>query len=87
MQVKRPNILLIERRERSEFSLEALLSGGAGVVSHGEWVALAPVLGREQTLQFEDLAVFEALGTQASTSREELASRFGEARVAALVER
>ena len=87
MQVKRPNILLIERRERPEFSLEDLLSGGAGVVSHGEWVALAPVLGREQLLQFEDLAVFEALGSQAGMPRDELASRFGEVRIAALIER
>lgn len=86
MQLKRPNILLIQRRERPEFSLESLLSGGSGVVTREEWLALAPHIGREIVLEFEDLAVFDALPPDAATARDELATRFGEERIAALIE-
>lgn len=86
MQLKRPNILLIQRRERPEFSLENLLSGGAGVVSHDEWIALAPHIGREVCLELADLAVFDALLSEGTAARDALAGRFGDERVAALIE-
>lgn len=86
MHLKRPNILLIQRRERPEFSLENLLSGGPGVVTSSEWLALAPHIGREVVLELADLAVFDALLPDATTARDELETRFGDARIASLVE-
>lgn len=85
MQLKRPGILLIDRRERPEFSLEDVTSGGAGVVSRSEWVAMAPHIGREVVLELADLAVFEALPPEGTVSRASLEARFGEQRIAALV--
>lgn len=86
MQLKRPNVLLIQRRERPEFSLESLLSGGAGVVNRDEWLALAPHIGVEVVLQLEDLSVLDSLRENGSTTREELEGRFGEPRITPLIE-
>jgi len=86
MQLTRPHILLIQRRERPEFSLEDLLSGGAGVLTRSEWLALAPHIGREVVLESADLAVFDALAPDTATARAVLALRFGEERIAMLVE-
>jgi putative peptide maturation dehydrogenase len=86
MQLKRPHILLIQRRDRPEFSLEDLLSGGAGVVSRNEWVALAPHLGREVVLELADLAAIDALSADAPVDRSELDARFGEARINSLID-
>ena len=85
MQLKRPNILLIQHREHPEFSLEDLLSGGAGVLTRNEWLALAPHVGREVVLELEYLAVFDALSSEVPTARAELTAQFGEARIAALI--
>lgn len=81
MTLRRPGILQIEFRERSQFSLDDLLAGGAGVVTQSEWIALAPHIGKEMPLEFGDLAVFEALATGGSMKREALEAAFGAARV------
>lgn len=86
MQLKRPNILLIQRRERPEFSLESLLSGGAGVVINSEWLALAPHIGLEVVIELADLAVLDAVLPDSATAREELAARFGEERIGPLIQ-
>lgn len=86
MQLKRPTFLLIQNRDRPEFSLEDLLSGGPGVVTSGEWVALAPHLGREVAVEFDDLAVFDGLLADSPIALEALQARFGEQRIAKLVD-
>ena len=86
MQLKRPHILLVERREQAEFSLGSLLSGGAGVQCADRWIALAPHLGVEVPLELEDLAVIDAVGDRQGTMRAQLDLQFGQARVQALVD-
>jgi putative peptide maturation dehydrogenase len=86
MRVKAPNILLVQRRERPEFSLEDLLAGGAGVVSENQWLALAPHIGLEVIVTLEDLALLAALIPGTPTERDELVVRFGEAVVAKLID-
>jgi putative peptide maturation dehydrogenase len=86
MQLKRPHFFFVERRERPEFSLDSLLSGGAGVVRGSHWWALAPHLGREVQLQPGDLPVFEAVASDLAIDAEALAAEFGAERIARLVE-
>lgn len=81
MLLSRPTFLFLQRRERPEFSLEDLLNGGAGVVRHDEWLALAPHLGHEVVLESADIAVFEIVTPGASCARSELAERFGTERI------
>ena len=86
MQLKRPPIFLVQRRERPEFSLDSLLTGGAGVVVHSEWIALAPHVGAEVPVSLEDLAVIASVRTDAELSRDVLAGQFGADRVDRLIE-
>ena len=86
MPIRRPHILLVERRDAPAFSLEDLLQGGAGVRTQGRWLVLAPHLDAEVEVELDDLAVIEALPVDAALPRCELDARFGEARVAALVD-
>jgi len=86
MQLTRPKIFFVERRERPEFSLESLLSGGAGVVNRSEWLALAPHLGREVVVETDDLAVFDAVTPEQAVAQDALAADFGSERIARLVE-
>jgi putative peptide maturation dehydrogenase len=60
MRIRRCGALLIEPRERLEFDLNSLLTGGAGLRAEREWAALAPHLGREQVVSAEEVT---ALGT------------------------
>jgi len=85
VQLRRPHILLVQRRDSPEFSLEDLLRGGAGVVVESQWVALAPHLDQEVVLDLQDLEVIDALSDQATVEHEALANRFGVQRVDALV--
>ncbi len=86
MQVTRPHLFFVQRRERPEFSLDDLLSGGAGVVRRGEWVVLAPHLGHEVIVDSDDLAVFEAVAVERGIARDELAGRFGGGRIDRLLQ-
>ncbi len=85
MLLKRPRILMVERRERADFSLDSLLSGGAGLARRQAWIALAPHLDAEVELELADLSVIEALSPDAACPRADLDARFGAARVDALV--
>ncbi len=86
MNLIRPGFLFLQRRVRPEFSLADLLGGGAGVVRHDEWVALAPHLGREVVLEAADIPVFEVVTPGQARPRAELAALFGEARIDRLVD-
>ena len=85
MQLRRPLVLLVQRRDLPEFSLEDLLQGGAGVVVSSRWVALAPHLEKEVPVQLEDLAILDAIPDSGPVARAELVSRFNPSRVDALV--
>jgi putative peptide maturation dehydrogenase len=86
MLLKRPSILYLQRRDRPEFSLASLLSGGAGIEVLSEWVALAPHIGHEVIVEGEDLAVLAATYSNVETARDVLATRFGYDRVDRLVD-
>jgi putative peptide maturation dehydrogenase len=86
MHLRRPHILLVQRREAKEFDLADLLRGGAGVVTASQWIALAPHLDQEVRIELEDLAILDALPGAGTISRESLVARFDERRVDALVE-
>ena len=85
MFLTRPNHLLLQRRDRPEFSLNDLLQGGAGVLAVSEWVALAPHLSREVLLDLADLEVLDAMPAHA-IPRETLEDRFPTERIARLVD-
>lgn len=78
MKFRRPCLLFVERRATPPASLQALLSVRGG---GDEWIALAPHLGAEVPLEFDDLAVFEALDDGLELERDALVARFGAARV------
>jgi putative peptide maturation dehydrogenase len=78
-------MLMIERREREEFSMRSLLEGGDGLESRACWVALAPAVGAEVEVDLQDLACLEAFAPREWRERGELEERFGAARVAALL--
>lgn len=59
MRVRRCKVLYLEPREEVGFDLENLLSGGAGLLRHRHWIALAPHLGEEVEV---DAAERELLG-------------------------
>lgn len=85
MLLKRPRILMVERRERADFSLDSLLSGGAGLARRQAWMALAPHLDAEVEVQLDDLSVIDALSPDTPCPRAGLDARFGAARIDALV--
>ena len=84
MRLSRPFHLLVQRRDRPEFSLEDLLRGGAGLHREPEWLALAPHLAEPQVLGLEDLAVLDTVPAE-GLAREELEARCNPQRVEALV--
>jgi putative peptide maturation dehydrogenase len=77
---------MIERRDAPEFSLQSLLTGGAGVVRGSRWLALAPHLGAEVEVSLTELQVFEAMPADGGVRRDALAARFGEETVTRLLE-
>ncbi|HMB57784.1 MAG TPA: putative peptide maturation dehydrogenase [Arenimonas sp.] len=85
MHLTRPSYFFLQRRERPEFSLEDLMSGGAGMVTRSEWVALAPHLGLEVVLEFADLAVFDVVTADKAHAYSELVENFGAERIARLL--
>lgn len=84
MRLSRPFHLLVQRRDRPEFSLEDLLRGGAGLRREPEWLALAPHLAEPLPLSLEDLAVLDAVPAE-GVEREALESLCDPGRVEALV--
>lgn len=84
MLLSRPIHLVVQRRDRPEFSLDDLLQGGAGVLAVAEWVALAPHLSREVLVDLADLEVLDAMPAQA-IPRAMLEARFPSDRIARLV--
>jgi putative peptide maturation dehydrogenase len=84
--LRRPHILLVQRREAKDFDLTDLLRGGAGVVSTSQWVALAPHLDQEVKIELDDLAILDALPGEGTIPRESLLASFDERRVDALIE-
>ena len=61
--LRRCAILLFEPREKLMFDLGALSSGGSGVHTIIEWVALAPHLGDEIGVTLQEVAVLGAISS------------------------
>jgi putative peptide maturation dehydrogenase len=86
VQLYRPHILLVQRRDTPEFSLDSLLEGGAGVLVCSQWVVLAPHLDAEVPVELADLAVLEAVPESQPIEREALIARFDATRVDAMIQ-
>jgi putative peptide maturation dehydrogenase len=85
MFLRRPHYLVFEPRERPTDSLSRLLSANEGDAAVS-WITLAPHLGREVVVDAGDLPVFEWLAPGEEVDQAALAARFGEARIARLVD-
>ena len=59
MQVRRCAHLMIEPRERLDFDLSLLASGGTGLRNVVEWIALAPHRDEEIVLSEDEVARFQ----------------------------
>ena len=81
MLLRRCTIFVVQRRENHEFSLDDLLSGGAGVVATSQWIGLAPHIGKEVVLELEDLRIIEAVGPEHWRDSDALQRLFDPARV------
>lgn len=84
MLLTRPFHLLVQRRDRPEFSFEDLLRGGAGLHREPEWLALAPHLEEPVVITLSELAVLDAVGSEA-VEHEALAACFSSDAVDRLV--
>jgi putative peptide maturation dehydrogenase len=71
MKVRRCKVLYLEPRERLEFDLSSLMSGGNGLQRSQCWIALAPHLGEEVEVDPAECALLGAMSphewSQAST--------------------
>ena len=84
MRLVRPHYLVFEPRAQPELALRQLLSGADEPAVR--WVALAPHLEHEVEVEAADLALFSWLAPGVEVESSVLASRFGPARIAYLVE-
>ena len=84
MLIRRPTHVRFEYLESPEFSLETLVSGGAGIEVAGRWLASAAHLDAPVQLEFEDLALFQAVPEQGIQAL--LLARRGEDRLQRLLD-
>lgn len=87
MQVRRCAHVMIEPRERLDFDLSLLASGGTGLRNVVEWVALAPHRDEEVALSAEELAVLGVLSPSQWTPLDELAQTHPRAILQALLDK
>lgn len=73
MRVRRCAIVMFEPRERREFNLELLASGGSGMQTVMGWIALAPPLDEEIAVTAEEVALVGRLSPSEWTDIETLA--------------
>lgn len=64
MKVRRCKVLFMEPRERLEFDLSSLMSGGNGLQRSQCWMALAPHLGEEVEVDAAECALLGAMSPQ-----------------------
>ncbi|UHQ20565.1 putative peptide maturation dehydrogenase [Lysobacter sp. KIS68-7] len=86
MLVRRCAVLWLEPRETAEFELDALLSGGTGVVSQVQWFAHAPQLEDALVLEDEDVLLLGRLSPTDWVQAGLLRDAHGNARVDALLQ-
>ncbi len=73
MQVRRCAHVMIEPRERLDFDLALLATGGTGLRSVIEWIALAPHRDTEVVLSLDEVAVLGVVSPEQWLSLDELA--------------
>lgn len=86
MQLRRCAVLWLEPRELARFELDALLSGGTGVVSRMQWHAHAPQLPAAREVEAEDVLLLGALSPQDWVEAAPLLERHGEERIRELLQ-
>jgi putative peptide maturation dehydrogenase len=86
MRVRRCAVVWIEPREDARFELQALLSGGTGIVGRLHWRAHAPHLPAPVEVQAAEVALLGALGPVDWVARAPLERAHGEAEVARLLQ-
>ena len=77
MQIKRCAILLLEPREKLEFSLKSVTGGGDGLDAHIELFALAPHLGTEVRVTDAEANLLNSVFAAQWAEFDGLATRFG----------
>lgn len=87
MQVRRCAHVMIEPRERLDFDLSLLASGGTGLRNVVEWIALAPHRDEEIVLSADEVAVLGALSPSQWTALDELAKTHPRATLQALLDK
>lgn len=85
MRLRRCAVLWLEPRELARFDLEALLSGGTGVVSRMQWFAHAPHLSKAVEVEPEDAALLGELSPLDWIEDAPLRERYGARRVRKLL--
>ena len=73
MQVRRCAHVMLEPRERLDFDLALLATGGTGLRTVIEWIALAPHRDTEVVLSLDEVAVLGALSPSQWVPLDELA--------------
>ncbi|WP_432377402.1 putative peptide maturation dehydrogenase [Duganella sp. P38] len=86
MKLRRCAVLYIEPREELAIDWKVVLSGGAALAAKSHWVALAPHLDAELTIDAEQLAALGGLSQTVWSERSAAEQRFGEACIAGLLE-
>jgi putative peptide maturation dehydrogenase len=86
MKLRRCAVLYIEPREELAIDWKVVLSGGSALAAKTHWVALAPHLDQELTIDPEQLTALGGLGPTVWTERAAAEQRFGEQCVADLLE-
>ena len=85
MRVRRCAVLWLEPREVAHFELDALLTGGTGVVSRMQWFAHAPQLPAPVEVDADDVALLGGLSPLDWVAAAPLRERHGAARVRRLL--
>ncbi|MTV39821.1 putative peptide maturation dehydrogenase [Duganella radicis] len=85
MKIRRCAVLYIESREQLSIDWRAVLAGGSGLAADSHWVALAPHLDQELTIDGGELAALGAISQTVWNERAACEQRHGEDCVARLL--
>lgn len=85
MRIRRCTLLRLESSEETHFDLEALLSGGTGVVSRMRWLAYAPALEAPMELEADEVALLGQVSPTDWVQAAPVRQRFGAASVRRLL--
>jgi putative peptide maturation dehydrogenase len=87
VRVRRCAALLIEPRERIEFELQSLLSGGSGLNASRAWFALAPHLETPVAISSDEIAPLGSVSAREWMPFDELVTQYSEDIARSLIEK